>query len=389
MEIRQLRHEEFQASAELSQYAFQYRLSAAELEKEQQKFKPEQVWGVFADEELHAKLMLLPLKMYLHGKPFAMGGVAAVSTWPEQRRGGLVKRLLTHALEQMRSSGQTVSCLHPFSFPFYRKFGWEIYVEYKKYVISVDKLPTKAVIEGRIKRNVQDTKQLNAMYLQYAQKFNGTLVRDVEWWGNRVLKAGVQTAVFYAENGDPEGYVLYKVQQRELFCDEFVYLSERARTALWTYFANHDSMIEKGTFGFIPADDSLPYLLTNPRIEQEIIPYFMSRIVDAPAFVEQFPFQPSAVGSEVTLALTDTYAPWNDGMWRLSVSEQGQGRLEPVHENTEAQLQCDIAALSTMLIGYKRPQQLFRWGRLTGSAEAANVLDRVIPVAQTFLMDFF
>ncbi|MFB5678980.1 enhanced intracellular survival protein Eis [Paenibacillus terreus] len=389
MEIRQLRHEDFEASTELSQYAFQYTLSPAELEEQKKKFKPEQVWGVFDSEELNAKLTLLPLQVYLHGKQFAMGGIAGVATWPEKRRGGLVSRLLKHALEQMKLSGQTVSFLHPFSFPFYRKFGWEIFIEHKKYTVPVDKFPSKTAIEGTIKRNIRDTEQLNKVYQQYAQKFNGTLVRDMEWWENRVLNKDTQTAVFYAENGAPEGYVFYKVQNKELSCDEFVYLTEQARRALWTYFANHDSMVEKGTFSFIPANDSLPYLLADPRIKQEIIPYFMGRIVDVPAFVEQFPFQSSAQGAEITLALTDTHAPWNEGIWRLSVSSQGEGKLEPVRGNTEAQLQCDIAALSAMLIGYKRPQELFRWGRLTGSAEAAYMLELVVPSAQTFLMDFF
>jgi predicted acetyltransferase len=389
MEIRQLRHEEFDAVAELSQYAFQYTLSPAELEEQKKKFKPEQAWGVFDSEELNAKLTLLPLQVYLHGKQFAMGGIAGVATWPEKRRGGLVSQLLKHALEQMKASGQTLSFLHPFSFPFYRKFGWEICTEHKKYTIPVDKFPAKTAIEGTIKRNVRDPEPLNKVYQQYAQKFNGTLARDMEWWENRVLDEEIQTAVYYAENGTPEGYVLYKVQKKELLSDEFVYVSEQARRSLWTYLSNHDSMIEKGTFTMIPANDSLPYLLADPRIQQEVIPYFMGRIVDVAAFVEQFPFRPSAQGTEITLALTDINAPWNEGIWRLSVSEQGEGRLESVHENTEAQLECDIAALSAMLIGYKRPQELFRWGRLTGSAKAAELLELVVPSAQTFLMDFF
>ncbi|TKH33755.1 GNAT family N-acetyltransferase, partial [Paenibacillus polymyxa] len=41
--------------------------------------------------------------------------------------GGMVSRLLTHALEEMKTAGQSLSFLHPFSFAFYRKFGWETY----------------------------------------------------------------------------------------------------------------------------------------------------------------------------------------------------------------------------------------------------------------------
>ena len=60
-----------------------------------------------------------------------MGGIAGVATWPENRRQGHVSTLLKHALQEMKSKGQTLSFLHPFSIPFYRKFGWELYAEYK------------------------------------------------------------------------------------------------------------------------------------------------------------------------------------------------------------------------------------------------------------------
>lgn len=60
-----------------------------------------------------------------------MGGIAGVATWPENRRGGLVSKLLSKALARMNEEGQVLSCLHPFSVPFYRKFGWELYTDYK------------------------------------------------------------------------------------------------------------------------------------------------------------------------------------------------------------------------------------------------------------------
>ncbi|MGG1615922.1 enhanced intracellular survival protein Eis [Paenibacillus sp. NRS-1782] len=395
MEIRQLQREEFEAAIELSQYAFQFTLSPEDLEKSKKKFKPEQTWGIFGGNELNAKLTVLPLQVYIQGQVFDMGGIAGVATWPEKRRGGLVSRLLTHVLEEMKVAGQSLSFLHPFSFAFYRKFGWETYIEYKKYIIPIDKFPAKLKTEGTVKRDVKDISELDHVYQAYASRYNGTLVRDKEWWQERTLNKNYRTAVYYSEAGNPQGYALYKIEDKQLNCDELVYLNETARRALWTYFANHDSMVTQGKFIYIPADDNLPFLLDDPRIQQETVPYFMGRIVDAAAFVEKYPFEAIGEETRLTLHLTDHYAPWNEGIWTLTVNAEGQGHLDRVDSSSssedgiEADLSVGIQSLTTLMLGYQRPDDLHKWSRITGRGESVSALERVIPVKQTLLLDFF
>src|SRR4051812_40976544 len=125
--IRRIEKDTLADSIRLSQFAFQYELSQAEQEERIANFKPEQSWGYYMEEQLAAKLSILELKTWINGYPFAMGGIAGVATWPEFRRHGMVKKLLIHALQTMKAAGQTISFLHPFEFPFYRKFGWETY----------------------------------------------------------------------------------------------------------------------------------------------------------------------------------------------------------------------------------------------------------------------
>ncbi|MDP1513264.1 GNAT family N-acetyltransferase [Paenibacillus sp. CMAA1739] len=395
MEIRQLQRDEFEAAIELSQYAFQFIMSPEDLEKAKKKFKPEQTWGIFDGHNLNAKLTLLPLQVYIHGQVFDMGGIAGVATWPEKRREGMVSRLLTHALEEMRSAGQSLSFLHPFSFAFYRKFGWETYTEYKKYVIPIDKFPAKFKTEGTVKRDVKNISELDQVYQSYASRYNGTLVRDKAWWQKRILNENYRTAVYYTDAGNPQGYALYKIEDKQLNCDELVYENETARRALWTYFANHDSMITQGKFIYVPADDNLPYLLDDPRIQQETVPYFMGRIVDAVAFVQRYPFEQSGEETSLTLQLTDQYAPWNEGVWRLTITAEGHGHLDRVDTSnlsdnaTEADLEMGIQSLTTLLLGYQQANDLYKWGRIKGNSKSVAALKRVIPIKQTFLLDFF
>lgn len=175
-----------------------------------------------------------------------MSGVVSVATWPEYRRQGLVKQLLTHSLQVMNESGKLISMLHPFSFAFYRKFGWEMFSDFKKYVIPTEKLPAKQVTEGTVRRGVTDISVLNRVYEAYASRYNGMMVRDEDRWKHAILNDEEdQTAVYYDSAEEPQGFLLYKVQKQEMQVYEFIYLTEEARQALWTFIGNHDSMIKQ------------------------------------------------------------------------------------------------------------------------------------------------
>lgn len=390
MELRQLRSDEFEISTKLSEYAFQYTLTPEQRESNQKHFKPERFWGIFDGEELQAKLTIIPLQVYVHGNKFEMGGIAGVATWPENRRQGHVSTLLKHALQEMKSKGQTLSFLHPFSIPFYRKFGWELYAEYKKYTIPVSKFPRKVEVPGRIVRGVTDIPTLDGMYQAYASRYNGTLVRDEAWWTRSVLQGDNHSVVYYSAEGKPTGYALYELKDKDLVCDEFVYLNEEARSALWTFFGNHDSRIEQVTMTMVPGDDQLPFMLPDPRVTQEVVPYFMARIVDLKSFVEQYAFE-AHQEAVMTIEVEDSAAPWNAGRWRLSVNQEGKAELSelPTDQGEQADLTTDIQTLSALFTGYKRPLALHAIHRLSGNPKIVKQLETTIPVGQTYLMDFF
>ncbi|QUL54462.1 GNAT family N-acetyltransferase [Paenibacillus tritici] len=390
MEIRKLRNEEFEDSLSLSEYAFQYKVTGEDRVRAREKFKPDQIWGLFEGEGIGAQLTLLPLQAYIQGRPVSMGGIAGVATWPENRRQGYVAHLLTHALKTMNEAGQTLSFLHPFLIPFYRKFGWEIYCEYKKYTIPVGKFPHKTEIQGAVKRGTADIAVFQQLYDTFAMRYNGTLLRPEQWWKERVLDEDTHTGVFYSEQGEPEGYVLYKIVNQELIIDEFIYVNELARQGLWTFLANHDSMITAAQLKLVPSDDILPFLLPDPRVAQENYPYFMARIVNAKAFVENMTFKVPGSVQDRVLYIEDTHAPWNNGLWRWTVSEHGKVSLTQIEgDQADADLVCGIGTLTMLLMGYKRPLETARYGQLAGTAEAVEWLEALIPQAETALFDFF
>jgi predicted acetyltransferase len=395
-QIRRLKAEELDESFALSEFAFQYELSPEDRAERMGQVNLNQLWGYFMDGKLASKLTILDFQTWINGKSFAMGGIAGVATWPEYRRNGMVGKLLRHALQVMKEQGQTVSFLHPFAFAFYRKYGWETYIEYKKYEIETAKLSgVFAAGPGTVKRVPLDWKLLQPVYEAYAAQYNGMLRRDEFWWTQRYFKFKKGTAaVYYNAEGEARGYVFYQVKDYQCKIHELVHLDQESRSALWKFIADHDSMMEKVLVN-APSDDDLPFLLANPRIKHEVVPYFMARIVDVAAFLAQYPFAAAAGGEEERFALqvADGQAEWNDGMFELVIDADGRASVtkkdvpgDPAETNV---LACDIQTLSTLLMGYRSASALHRIGRFQGSAAEAARLEKRIPQRTTYLADFF
>ncbi|MFD0674738.1 enhanced intracellular survival protein Eis [Cohnella sp. GCM10027633] len=392
MTIRRLNGEDFEERMALSEFAFQFRFGENDLESIRKKWKPEHDWGYFDDDgRLLSAATVIPFETWAQGRKLAMGGVAGVATWPDARRQGCVRQLLLHSLEQMRKDGQSVSLLHPFAFAFYRKFGWEMTVERKQYTLSAAQLPKREDAPGSVKRVAKpDVAMLNRVYEAFASRYSGTLVRTDEWWADKWLSKKGTWAVYENDSGEPEGYLLYEVMNRKLTVLDWASTTEAARVSLWTYVSNHDSMVDEVTLT-VPVDDPQTFLLADPRIKQEVIPYFMSRIVDAEAFVRHYAWAPGgAEGETLTLRLSDAHAQWNEGAFQLSWSADGQGKLER-GEATGAgpTLTTDIQGLTALLLGNRRPAFLAQVGRVGADAEAIALLERRIPARTTHLADFF
>lgn len=389
-EIRQLTMEHFDERMRLSQFAFQFKLSAEELENRRSVYHPERDYGLFdEDGRLLSALLLVPFEAWVGGRKVKMGGVAGVASWPDVRRQGGVARLLAHAFETMRRQGQSLSMLHPFSFSFYRKYGYELTIERKKYILQAKHLPPRRETAGTVRLVEKDSELLGPVYEEYASRYDGMLSRDAEWWKLRVLSKPGLAAAYFDEAGQPQGYVLYEVTGRVMNVHEWVALTDEARTALWNYAGNHDSMIDELKMT-APKDDDLAFLVPDPRFKQEIEPYFMSRIVDAETFIGEYRFSPSGREDELLLRLEDRQAPWNEGLFRLAIAADGTAGLNRMEDRGEkAAVSCDIATLTALLVGGRRAGFLHQTGRLGGPAAAVAVLDSRVPAQRPYLADFF
>jgi len=74
-------------------------------------FEDENVMVAEEAGELVSCVQIFPRPVRIRGRAVPMGGIGSVFTKPEQRHGGLARRLLELALERMRERGLLVSLL--------------------------------------------------------------------------------------------------------------------------------------------------------------------------------------------------------------------------------------------------------------------------------------
>lgn len=374
----------------LSAFAFQYKLNPEDLEKKKQEAARHIIWGIMEQDQIAAKLHLIPLSVYFNGEKFHMGGISAVATWPEFRRSGMVKQLLYHSLKYMKRHGQTISYLFPFSFAFYRKYGWEIAFADKKYTIPMERLSKVVNGNGYVRRRKSDSTLLNSIYSTYAKTFSGTLVRDENWWNERIFNEDNHIAVSYNEKDEANGYIRFNVNEDTMHVKEIAYTSMNGRNLLLKFIANHDSMAKKVEMT-VPENDNLAFLLDEPRFEQIVNPYFMARIVDVHAFLQQFPFTDG--NDTVTLHVTDDFFPENTGTYQLNQYETNMNVtfMNEGHapKRTKQGVHCSIQKLTSMCLGYIRPMDLFEMQLIDGDKTEVEKLERIIPIQQTYFADFF
>lgn len=380
---------------ELLRYVFQVTNSELEAigwkpkEIEQEKrpvLEQAHVLGWFDQGRLVSQVATYPMEVNIHGRLFKMGGVTGVGTYPEYASHGLAKDLIFQALLDMKKQGQTISYLYPYSIPYYRKKGWEIFSDHLKFTVPDLNLPKPKDVPGMVRRVDVEHIDVRHVYNAFAKNHHGSLVRhDLEWqeywrWDDDDLIA----AIYYNQDNSPSGYLLYHILSDEFIVKEMIYLNQEARIGLWNYISAHQSMVDRVIGNnFIP--ETIAFQLDDAEITETITPYFMARIVDVQSFLEQFPFHPTK--ETITFNISDPLLDFNSHAFTVQTA-LNQNIVTKDHGSNHV-VTCTIQTLVTMLMSYRRPRYLHKIERLEASHETVTLLESMIPNNEPYFSDYF
>jgi len=346
------------------------------------------VLGWFDGEKLISQLAVYPFQVNIFGRTFEMGGLTGVGTYPEYSGLGLMNTLMRQALLDMQERKQSISYLFPYSFPFYRRKGWEIISDKMTFEIKDYQMPKIRKVPGYVERLDTEHPDVRRVYQQFSSMRHAAMIRNELAWDEywRWDLDDLTAAVYYDGSHQPVGYLLYWISKDVLHVKEMVYINQEARIGLWNFVSAHFSMVSK-VIGNTYTNDPLAFWIDDGDIKETIAPYYMARIVDVKQFLTQYPFK--ALGTEIrlTFELTDPILEWNQGVFTLHVSETGQGEL--IQSEGFADFSLDIQTLTTMMLGYKRPSYLAVIGRLTGNKQTVEILENLIERETPYFSDYF
>lgn len=375
---------------DLSAFAFQSSPTREEIEQKKKAKQYEIVWGWLEDEKLAAKLHIIPLEAVIHGKDIKTGGISSVATWPEYRRKGIVRKLIAHALKEMKEEGQLIAYLHPFHIPFYRQFGWELTFNEMVYTIPIEKLPKRISTDGYVQRmNKGEEFIVKEVYQQYTGQYTGMLKRDDHWWEYKIFATSFLTAISYAPDGKPDGYIRYKVEKNKVDIDEWVTVTPGSKKRLLQFIANHDSMAKEVQM-VAPDDDLLLLFMGDQRFKQVQEPYFMTRIVDVEAFLAVYPFaNREKLEGTYTIEVNDPFFSENTGVYQLDFREGKHVAKKKGDLEGTPTVSVTVQQLAQILLGNTSIEKLYQQGLLSGDKAGIASLAQFIPETHPYLPDFF
>jgi predicted acetyltransferase len=346
------------------------------------------VVGWFDGEKLVSQVAVYPFQVRIFNTTYDMGGLTGVGTFPEYSNQGLMHKLLRQALENMREKKQSISYLYPYSIPYYRRKGWEIISDKITFEVMDYQLPKTKQVSGEVERIDIEHTDLKAVYERFAYQSHGAMLRnDLAWneywrWDFDDLTA----AIYYNEDRQPDGYVLYWISDEVFHIKDMIFINEEARSGLWNFISAHFSMISK-VVGNIYTDEPLAFLLEDADIKETISPYYMARIVDLEQFITQYPFKPNNKERVWTFTLDDPLLPWNQGTFTICIHPNGKGEVAHVGERSKSRI--DIQTMTTMLLSYKSPKYLHKIGRLSCNLETVAMLEDAIDQQTLYFSDYF
>ncbi len=277
-------------------------------------------FGAMQEDKLVSTVGYHDYRVKLHGESVKMGGICDVASFPEVRSQGSIEALLVHALKEMDNADYLISYLSPFSYPFYRRYGWELSFAKKIYEIDLEHLrfPKSAFAFKRI--GMESLDQIISCYTQSMQAYSGYILRDELAFKQKLLRQSIYPKEYFYgcfdESDNLLGYIQYQLKGEVFEVVEMVYADVEIRNAFFNFIYGHKAQSKKMRWACAPQNDDTMYWLSQWIPTHQIQASMMSRVVNVEkALLLLLGKQKNAL--KLDLNICDEYAPWNHALFSI------------------------------------------------------------------------
>ena len=352
--------------------------------------------GYFIDEELASTYVILDFRFFVRKVLMDMGGIASVTTKPQYRRQGLVKKLAVESLKLMRKNKQYISVLFPFKFSYYRMFGYENCADIPSVVSPPENiLLPKDFNQLQIKEiSHKDTYKIaESMRKEFGNKYNTVLFSSDKAWRFHHLRKQDKFFAIY-QNEKAVGYFITSLKKCEgpwnirLNITNHLMATEDARLTMLEYIYKHRDQNKEFKIWFYGDEKVIDYFndLWSDGMNYQITGGPMFRLIDIKEALKLLNFN-NAIDFEFTLRITDTMAPWNEEPIKIQIKE-GKATITK-HSGFEFDLETDIKAFTQLFVGYRSIYDLNRINKVNVNKNLMKNIDHAFPIQTTRLTTGF
>jgi len=260
MIVRPIREDENRKLRSVSSIAFSY---SCDLEQAENDKVTGEVFGAFLDdgETLAASVHPCNYESIYNDTYLPHVGIAGVASLPEYRRGGCVRAIFDELFRIAPERGWATSYLYPFSYEYYRKFGYERIVQLmslkiQPHVLNCVERNTDAVLyQG-------DEKQMQVIldvYHTYAERFNLMFRRKPNFRELSPKPHKTQLYTYFT----PKAYATVKINGAQLEIDELAYVDADGLLSILGFLRMFEGQVHEFIFRRLPMDSELNYIFTD------------------------------------------------------------------------------------------------------------------------------
>jgi predicted acetyltransferase len=346
-----------------------------EREDERQVYEPDRTILVSAGDTLAGTAAAYTRELTVPGGVVPAAHVTMVGVDPTFRRQGVLTRMMTYQLADIRRRGEPVALLWASEGRIYQRFGYGLAARKLALEIEREARLREAPLPGRLRGGTpaELVTELKEIYERVRVERVGWSGRPGIWWdhllndipkrrrGSSMLRA----AVHEGPDG-PDGYAMWRVRgdwsatgpRGEVMVREVAAATTEAYRSLWQHLLTVD--LTRSTSIWIAAiDEPLLFLVDEPRrLGARLGDGLWLRVIDVPAALSARRY---AAPVDVVVAIDDPLIPDNSGAWHLVGDATG---AKCVRADRPAELHCEVSALATAYLGDASLSTLAAAGRV-------------------------
>lgn len=335
------------------------------------------------------------------GGAYKLGGIGGVSTLPPYRHNGAIRASLSASLRDMYENGFTFSYLYPFSTQYYRKFGYEVGAEARRWVMPLADIRPKDV-GGTIEQIFpgDDFSPLLEVYDACFADCNMSAVRDRYDAGLEKAKLMEEHRYVYVwrnEAGAPRGLMIAHKTREDgavvMDCNHtfgaqnengFLFCDMEALSALLFFVKSAFSAdYDKISFTTRREIDLTSLVGENNSASCSMFWNGMLRVVNVRRVLENCNCRGAGC---VRIAIEDPVLPENCGTWKLTFAPGQVNFVEKTEEKPDVSL--TINAFSALICGARDVHSL-AWIPDAVVHNAAAPFAGVFYAKPCFMLDLF